>query len=470
MDLHKVQESERQEILDLTVVILAAGKGRRMKSARPKVLQPLAGRPLLDHVIAAARALAPSAIIVVYGEGADQVRAQITGDDLVWVHQECQLGTGHAVQLALSHVAGLHQVLILYGDVPGVRPRTLAQLVDSAADGSLAVLTVRLSDPTGYGRIVRDHQNQICAIVEENDISPEQRSITEINTGLMAGPVQSFRAWLDRLDPDNAQGEYYLTDIVGHAIAEGFHVKTVMAESEAEVMGINDRLQLAAAEKAYRKKMATALMKNGVTLADPDRIDVRGELSCGRDVYIDVNVIFEGKVEIGDNVRIGPNTVIRDSVIGAGTQIHPNCVIEQAVMAADCEVGPYARLRPGVELSERAKLGNFVELKKSTVGRGSKVNHLSYVGDTSIGADVNVGAGTITCNSDGDNKYRTIIGDREFIGSGVQLVAPVEVGEGATIGAGTTVSKPAPAEELTVGRVRQTVVRGWKRPTKGGKG
>ncbi len=448
------------------MVILAAGRGQRMKSALPKVLQPLAGRPLLEHVVRTAGKLSPAGIVVVYGEGGERVRAAMAAHDLCWAHQAEQLGTGHAAQQALSLIDSRHQVLVLCGDVPLVRVQTLKKLVFAAGDDSLAVLTVAMADPTGYGRIIRDAENRVRAIVEEKDATPEQRKVAEINTGLIVCPAHYLKVWLEQLKADNAQGEYYLTDIIARAVDEGVHVKAVTAESESEVMGINDKLQLAQAETANRQKLARELMQNGVTLADPERIDVRGELICGKDVYIDVNAIFEGKVELGDNVSIGPNTVIRDSIIGAGTRIHPNCVIEQAVMADHCEVGPYARLRPGVELAERAKLGNFVELKKSHIGVGSKVNHLSYVGDASIGARVNVGAGTITCNYDGANKYRTVIGDGAFIGSGVQLVAPVEVGADATIGAGSTISKSAPAGELTVGRSRQTVVRGWKRPAK----
>ncbi len=452
--------------MELTVVILAAGQGKRMKSALPKVLQPLAGKPLLGHVVGVAKQLEPAGIVVVHGDGGAQVRAAMADYTLNWAQQAEQLGTGHAVKQALPQIDPKHRVLILCGDVPLIQPKTLEALIAAAGDSSLAVLTAQVADPTGYGRIIRDAHDRVRAIVEEKDASPEQRAVTEINTGLIACPAHSLGIWLEQLKANNAQGEYYLTDIIGLAVDEGTNVEAVLAESEVEVMGINDKLQLAEAERAFQLANARSLMKQGVTLADPDRIDVRGELICGKDVYIDVNAIFEGRVELGDNVRIESNTVIRDSVIGAGTRIHPNCVIEEAMIAANCQIGPYARLRPGVELSEEVKLGNFVELKKSIVGSGSKVNHLSYIGDTTIGTDVNVGAGTITCNYDGANKHRTIIGDGAFIGSGVQLVAPVEVGAEATIGAGSTISKSTPAGELTVERSKQTVVRGWKRPTK----
>jgi len=452
--------------LELTVVILAAGQGKRMKSALPKVLQPLAGEPLLGHVVSVAQLLKPARIVVVHGDGGDQVRAAMAEYELDWAQQAEQLGTGHAVKQALPQIDPDHSVLILCGDVPLIQTKTLEALIVAAGDSSLAVLTAQVEDSTGYGRIIRDAHDRVLAIVEEKDATPEQRAVTEINTGLIVCPARSLEIWLAQLKANNAQGEYYLTDIIGLAVDEGTNVEAVLAESEVEVMGINDKSQLAEAERAFQLTNAQQLMKQGVTLADPHRIDVRGELICGKDVSIDVNAIFEGRVELGDNVRIGSNTVIRDSVIGAGTQIHPNCVIEEAIVAANCQIGPYARMRPGVELSEEAKLGNFVELKKSIIGPGSKVNHLSYIGDTTIGANVNVGAGTITCNYDGVNKHHTTIGDGAFIGSGVQLVAPVEVGADATIGAGSTISKSTPAGELTVGRSKQTVVRGWKRPTK----
>lgn len=449
----------------VSVVILAAGQGTRMRSSLPKVLQPLAGRPLLGHVIDTAESLAASKICLVYGHGGEQVRELFAERDLVWVLQEEQLGTGHAVLQALPELDSSHTVLILYGDVPLVRKETLASLVAAGTD-QLAVMTAELDDPSGYGRIIRDIDDHVLAIVEEQDATEDQKTLREINTGMMACPAGLLAQWLKRIAPDNVQSEYYLTDIIRCAVEDGSTVIPVATDSVAEAFGVNDKKQLADMERLLRKRTSSALLENGVTLVDPDRIDVRGYLTCGADVYIDVNVVVEGQVQLGDGVSIGPNVVVRNTSIGSGTRIHANCVIEEATIGGDCEIGPFARMRPGVEMSDQSKLGNFVEVKKSRVGTGSKINHLSYIGDTTIGEKVNVGAGTITCNYDGANKHPTIIGDGAFIGSGVELVAPVEIGPGATIGAGSTITKSAPSGELAIERGRQQTIKGWKRPTK----
>jgi len=452
--------------MDVSVVILAAGQGTRMRSALPKVLQPLAGRPLLAHVLDTAQALQPQRICVVYGHGGDRVREQFADLDVAWALQEDQLGTGHAVMQALPHLHPDQIVLILCGDVPLVRADTIASLVSAADGDGLAVLTTELPDPSGYGRIIRDVSDHVIAIVEAKDATDDQRRIREINTGLMACRGRNLSRWLERLAPNNAQGEYYLTDIVACAIEDGVAVVPVHADEYLEVLGINDKRQLAEAEAIYRRHVADELLDQGVTLVDPGRIDVRGQLTCGRDVLIDINAVFEGVVHLGDGAHIGPNVVLRDTTIGSGTVVHPNCVLEQTRIGADCQIGPYARTRPGVEMADESKLGNFVEVKKSRIGRGSKVNHLTYIGDTTIGEKVNVGAGTITCNYDGANKHHTTIGDGAFIGSGVQLVAPIEVGAGATIGAGSTITKPAPKNALSLERGKQTVIEGWQRPVK----
>jgi len=452
--------------MDVSVVILAAGQGTRMMSDLPKVLQPLAGRPLLAHVLAAAEGLRPKKILVVHGHGGDRVQQHFADRDVQWVLQAEQLGTGHAVKQALPHLESDQTVLILCGDVPLVRAETIDSLVSAAENDRLGILTTVLPDPAGYGRIIRDVTDHVTGIVEEKDATDDQRRIAEINTGLMACPASYLARWLDRLAPNNAQGEYYLTDIVACAIQDGVAVVPVDAEDYAEVLGINDKRQLAEAESMYRRRAAAELLENGVTIADPQRVDVRGRLDCGRDVFIDVNVVFEGDVRLGDGVRVGAHTVIRNATIGAGTQVHSHCLIEATIAGTHCQIGPYARLRPGAELADDAKVGNFVEIKKSRIGRGSKVNHLTYIGDTTIGEAVNVGAGTITCNYDGANKHRTLIGDGAFIGSGVELVAPVEIGAGATIGAGSTITKNAPPDTLTLERARQSTVTGWKRPVK----
>lgn len=450
----------------LHVVILAAGQGTRMKSARPKVLQPLAGRPLLAHVLGRALGLGAHATHVVYGHGGDAVPAAFPEADVRWVLQAEQHGTGHAVAQAMPGVPDDATVLVLYGDVPLIEAATLRPLVDAARAGRLALLGVRLEDPAGYGRIIRDAGGRVVRIVEQKDASPSELAVSEVNTGILAAPAGHLRSWLAGLSNANAQGEYYLTDVVAMAVAEGVTVEAALAPTVAEVLGVNDRAQLAGLETALRARITAELMAAGVTFVDPARVDVRGRLDCGHDVVIDVNAVFEGVVELGDGVSIGPNVMIRDSRLGAGCTVRPNTIIEGADVGPGCELGPFARLRPGAELAEGVKIGNFVELKKSRLGAGSKVNHLSYVGDAEIGTRVNVGAGTITCNYDGTNKHRTVIGDDAFIGSNTALVAPVEIGAGATIGAGSTISRDAPAGELTVARARQATVRGWKRPVK----
>jgi len=450
----------------LHVVILAAGQGTRMKSALPKVLQPLAGRPLLAHVLGRALGLGAHATHVVYGHGGDAVPAAFPEADVHWVLQSEQLGTGHAVAQAMPGIPDDAIVLVLYGDVPLIEAATLRPLVDKARSGCLALLGVRLSDPEGYGRLIRDAAGRVVRIVEQKDASESELAIKEVNTGILAAPAGRLRAWLSRLSNQNAQGEYYLTDVVAMAVADYVDVEAMLAPTVAEVLGINDRQQLAGLETTLRKRITTELMAAGVTLVDPARVDVRGRVDCGCDVLVDVNVVFEGVVELGDGVRIGPNVVIRNSRLGAGCTVLPNTLIEGADVGPGCELGPFARLRPGAELAEGVKIGNFVEVKKSRIGKHSKVNHLSYVGDAEIGTRVNVGAGTITCNYDGASKHKTVIGDDAFIGSNTALVAPVEIGAGATIGAGSTVSKDAPAGELTVARGKQATVRGWKRPVK----
>ena len=452
--------------MPLSVVILAAGQGKRMGSDLPKVLQPLAGRPLLAHVVATARALQPDAIYVVHGHGAEQVRAAIPGGDVRWSLQAEQKGTGHAVAQAMPGVPDGHTVLVLYGDVPLIRAETLADLAKRAGPASIALLSARPVDPAGYGRVVRDAAGRVVRIVEEKDANQMERAIGEINTGVLAAPATRLRAWLGALRADNAQGEYYLTDCIGAAVRDGCAVEAVVAETAAEVLGVNDKRELAAAEAANRERRATELMRAGVTLVDPARLDVRGEVACGRDVVIDVNVILEGKVRLGDRVKIGPNNFLRDCEIGDDTEIVANCYLDGLVAGARCSIGPFTRVRRGAKLADEVHIGNFVELKNSEIGAGSKANHLSYVGDTTVGSKVNVGAGTVTCNYDGANKHRTTIGDRAFIGSGTMLVAPVSVGEDSTIGAGSTITKPAPAGKLTVERSRQVTVENWKRPEK----
>jgi bifunctional UDP-N-acetylglucosamine pyrophosphorylase/glucosamine-1-phosphate N-acetyltransferase len=402
---------------------------------------------------------------VVYGHGGDQVPARFADRQVSWVEQAEQLGTGHAVEQAMPGIADDATVLVLYGDVPLVRPETADSLIEAATRG-VALLTVRMDDPTGYGRIVRDRDGRVTSIVEQKDADADERSIDEVNTGLMAVPADRLRDWLSRLDNANAQGEFYLTDIVALAVADRVPVAAVQAGDPEEVMGVNDKVQLAEAEAAVRRRRVDELMEQGATVADPARVDVRGKVTCGQDVFLDVGVVLEGEVRLDDRARVGPYCIVRDSHIGEGAEIHPYSLVEGAEVGTGCSVGPFARLRPGAQLETGAKVGNFVEVKNSRLGEGSKANHLSYVGDTTVGRDTNIGAGTITCNYDGANKHRTVIGDRVFIGSGVELVAPVEIEEGATIGAGSTISKRAPAETLTVARSRQVSIRGWQRPVK----
>jgi bifunctional UDP-N-acetylglucosamine pyrophosphorylase/glucosamine-1-phosphate N-acetyltransferase len=451
--------------MPLSVVILAAGQGKRMKSDLPKVLQPLAGRPLLEHVIRCARELDPAAVHVVYGHGGERVREALAGQPVSWVLQAEQLGTGHAVMQATPAIPDDHTVLVLYGDVPLTRAVTLRALLEASTD-KLAILSVRLPDPTGYGRVLRDTAGRVYRIVEQKDANRKEQAVDEVNTGLMAAGAGRLKAWLSRLSNDNAQREYYLTDVVAMAVKDGVAVEAVLAPSTAEVLGVNDKLQLAQVEAEHRRIRAEALMLAGVTVIDPARLDVRGEVEHGRDVQLDVNVILEGRVKLGDGVRIGPNVLIRDCELGAGTVVNANSVLEQSVIGSGCIIGPFARLRPGNTLADHVHIGNFCEVKNSKVAEGSKINHLSYVGDSDVGSRVNVGAGTVTCNYDGASKHRTVIGDGAFIGSGSMLVAPVAVGEGATIGAGSTITKDAPAGKLTLERSKQVTLAGWKRPAK----
>ncbi len=450
----------------LSVIILAAGQGKRMHSALPKVLHPLAGKPLLGHVIDRALDLAADHIAVVYGHGGAQVLEGMAGAPVRWVLQAEQLGTGHAVAEAMPEVDDAATVLVLYGDVPLTRTDTLRRLVDLVGSRSMGLVTVRLDDPTGYGRVVRDAHDAVTRIVEQKDADPEELALKEINTGIMAAPAGALRGWLARLDNANAQGEYYLTDIIAMAVADGMVVHTVHPGHSHEVEGVNNRAQLAALERTYQRARAEELLHQGVTLMDPSRFDVRGTLEVGRDVTIDVNVICEGRVVLGDGVVVGANVVLRDVEIGADTEVLPFSMVDTATVGAGARIGPYARIRPETRLADHVHVGNFVEIKKSVVGEGSKVNHLSYVGDADVGRGVNIGAGTITCNYDGANKHRTVIGDEAFVGSDTQLVAPVTVGAGATIGAGTTVTRDVPPGELALSRVPQTIRAGWQRPQK----
>ena len=448
----------------LNIVILAAGKGTRMYSDKPKVLHALAGKPLVQHVLDCAQTLTPQQICVVYGHGGEMVPQAMQQYAASFVLQEPQLGTGHAVQQAMPQLQDDSRTLILYGDVPLIQHNTLHQM-QQAGEG-LVLLTVNLDNPTGYGRIVRSAEGDVQRIVEQKDASPEELSITEVNTGIMLVPTGKLRAWLSKLKNNNAQGEYYLTDIVAMAVQDGLNVHTVQPSKRWEVEGINNKSQLAQLERIWQQVVADKLLGQGVTLADPSRLDVRGELTCGRDVEIDIGCIFEGNVTLGDRVKVGAYTIIRNASIGNGTQIAPYTHIDDSQVGADCHLGPYARLRPGSKLADDAHVGNFVEIKNSQIGRGSKANHLSYIGDSTVGSRVNIGAGTITCNYDGANKHRTIIEDDAFIGSDTQLVAPVTVGKGATIGAGSTITKDTPAGELTLSRSKQLSIAGWQRPTK----
>jgi bifunctional UDP-N-acetylglucosamine pyrophosphorylase / glucosamine-1-phosphate N-acetyltransferase len=451
----------------LNVVVLAAGMGKRMHSRLPKVLHRIAGKPLLAHVLNAARALqpAPGRLCVVYGHGGDMVREALQASDLSFARQEPQLGTGHAVQQALPHLDESARTLVLYGDVPLVRTETLAALIAASGDG-LGVLTVVLDDPGGYGRIVRDAAGRVTAIVEEKDASPNDKAIREINTGIMLLPQAKLRAWLGALTNDNAQREYYLTDLVRLALRDGVPVIAVPAQTQWETLGVNSKAQLAQLERIAQQRIAEALLQQGVTLADPARIDVRGKLTAGRDAYIDVNCIFEGNVRLGDEVTIGANCVLRDVSIADGSEVLPYCHLEGGEIGARCRIGPFARIRPGTRLDDEVHVGNFVEVKASGMGFGSKANHLAYVGDSVVGRNVNIGAGTITCNYDGAHKHRTVIEDDVHIGSDVQLVAPVTVGRGATVGAGTTIWQDVPPGGLALNRKDQVHRSQWKRPTK----
>jgi bifunctional UDP-N-acetylglucosamine pyrophosphorylase/glucosamine-1-phosphate N-acetyltransferase len=451
----------------LEIIILAAGQGKRMRSKLPKILHPLAGRPLLAHVLDTARALAPRKIVVVHGNGAEQVRAAFAGAQVEWALQAEQLGTGHAVRQALPAISPDAEVLILYADVPLVRPATLKRLLDAGRDG-LAVMTAELGDPTGYGRIVRQASGDVARIVEQGDASADELALREINAGFMAMSARGLSGWLGRLTNRNAQEEYYLTDVVSLAVGDGVRVRGVKVEDAWEVAGVNSKRELAAIERQYQLKEAARLLNEAVSLADPARIDVRGELACGTDVAIDVNCVFEGKVTLADGVRIGPNCLLRNVRIGPGTEILAFSHLEDSEIGARCRLGPYARLRPGNSLADEVHIGNFVEVKASRIGKGSKANHLTYIGDTDIGAKVNVGAGTITCNYDGATKSRTIIEDDCFIGSDATLVAPVRIARGSYIGAGSTISKDTPPDQLTVARARQVSVPSWKPPKKKG--
>jgi len=448
----------------LNILILAAGKGTRMHSDLPKVLHPVAGKPMLAHVIETAKQLSPSKILVVYGFGGDAVPTQFRHENIQWVQQAEQLGTGHAVMQALPFLDPKARTLIMLGDVPLISVQTCQELLKSQA--KLTLLTFAKANPSGYGRIVRNAQDEVVAIVEHKDASEEQRQINEINTGIMAVDNHALSEWLKNLGNDNAQSEYYLTDIVGMASQQGIAVGGVLAPNESEITGINSKSDLAAIERCFQQQQAAQLLQQGVTLNDPARIDIRGKLTVGRDVSIDVGCVFEGDVTLADGVRIGPYCVIRNASIGVGTTIAAFTHIDDAEVGKQAKIGPYARLRPGTVLQDDTHVGNFVELKNAQVDVGSKINHLSYVGDTTVGKQVNIGAGTITCNYDGVNKFRTVIGDNAFIGSDSQLIAPVTIGAGATIGAGSTISKDAPAGELTVARGRQVTVTGWKRPEK----
>ncbi|MDR8989032.1 bifunctional UDP-N-acetylglucosamine diphosphorylase/glucosamine-1-phosphate N-acetyltransferase GlmU [Burkholderia multivorans] len=450
----------------MNIVILAAGTGKRMRSALPKVLHPVAGRPLLSHVIATARTLQPSRLVVVVGHGAEQVRAAVAAPDIQFAVQAEQLGAGHAVRQALPLLDPAQPTLVLYGDVPLTRASTLQRLVDAARDGRYGILTVTLDDPTGYGRIVRDASGFVTRIVEQKDASPDELKIAEINTGIIVTPTAQLAMWLGALKNENAQGEYYLTDVVELAIEAGFEVVTAQPDEEWETLGVNSKAQLAELERIHQRNVADALLADGVTLADPARIDVRGTLRCGRDVSIDVNCVFEGDVTLADNVTIGANCVIRNASVGAGTRIDAFTHIDGAELGAHTVIGPYARLRPGAQLADEAHVGNFVEVKNAVIGHGSKANHLTYIGDADIGARVNIGAGTITCNYDGANKFRTVIEDDVFVGSDTQLVAPVHVGRGVTIAAGTTVWKDVADGVLALNEKTQTAKSGYVRPVK----
>jgi bifunctional UDP-N-acetylglucosamine pyrophosphorylase/glucosamine-1-phosphate N-acetyltransferase len=453
----------------LDIVIMAAGKGTRMKSAKPKVLHALAGRSLVQHVIDTASSLGADRIVAITGHGADEVEAAIGAPGLHFARQMPQLGTGHALQQAVPHLHDEGTTLVLYGDVPLIEAKTLRSLLQACSGDKLAVLTLDVADPTGYGRMVRK-DGQVVGIVEHKDATPEQRQIREINTGVMAGPTKLMKHWVSLLKNNNAQGEYYLTDVVALAVADGVPVVTAQPGSDTEILGVNSPSQLADLERRYQRRQAEALMEAGVRLADPARFDVRGELACGADVEIDVNCIFEGRVELADGVRIGANCCIRNAVIGANAVIHPYTHIDGEKLGvkvgAGSLIGPFARLRPGAELGEEVHIGNFVEVKNSTLAKGAKANHLAYLGDATVGERVNYGAGSITANYDGANKHRTVIGNDVHVGSNCVLVAPITLGDGGTIGGGSTIARDTPAGQLTVARAKQVSITGWKRPKK----
>lgn len=452
--------------MKLGVVILAAGQGTRMRSTLPKVLHKLAGKPLLGHVLSVAKTLEPQTIVVVYGHGGDQVLASFPATSIQWVQQSQQLGTGHAVQQALPSLQAVDKVLILYGDVPLITSATLQRLGSIAATTDLSIITTTLENPTGYGRIVRDAKGSIVRIVEQKDATVAELALTEVNTGIMLATRQHLHSWLSRISNNNAQGEFYLTDIIALAVADGVAISNMQPQAIEEIMGVNDRIQLANLERYWQQQQAKILMQAGVTLADPARFDVRGSVKTGIDVNIDINVIIEGEVVLEDGVSIGPHCLLRNCRIGAGSQIYAHSIIDSAIIGTSTKIGPFARLRPGTELATGVHVGNFVELKNTQLGHGSKANHLTYLGDCSVGSQVNVGAGTITCNYDGANKHHTNIGDEAFIGSNTALVAPVTVGAGATIGAGSVITKEAPAQQLTLSRAIQRTLTGWRRPVK----
>ncbi|HWG32350.1 MAG TPA: bifunctional UDP-N-acetylglucosamine diphosphorylase/glucosamine-1-phosphate N-acetyltransferase GlmU [Steroidobacteraceae bacterium] len=466
--------SNTSRALPLAVVILAAGEGKRMKSARPKVLQPLAGRPLLAHVIDTARALEPAAIHIVYGHGGEQVREAFASDTpagkgtppLSWALQAQRLGTGHAVTQAMPGIPDDQRVLVLYGDVPLIQRSTLQALLALAGPKQVALLTMMLDDPSGYGRVMRDARGRVLRIVEEKDAAKRDLRVRECNTGVLAAPAKLLRKWLRGLKNKNAQGEYYLTDVIAAAVKEGIAVNPLVAPTVTEVLGVNDKVQLAELEGVYRARIARELLLAGVTIADPARIDVRGTVSHGSDVFLDANVLLEGNVKLGNRVRIGPNCVVRNSEIGDDTVVFPNCVIDSAIIGQSCNIGPFARFRPSSRLADEVHIGNFVEVKNSQLGAGSKANHLTYVGDAQVGSRVNLGAGTIVANYDGANKHLTRIEDDVHTGSNSVLVAPIVVGAGATIAAGSTVMREVPSGKLTIARARQTTIEDWQRPVK----
>jgi bifunctional UDP-N-acetylglucosamine pyrophosphorylase / glucosamine-1-phosphate N-acetyltransferase len=451
--------------MSIEIIVLAAGQGTRMKSNLPKVLHRVADKPLLQHVLNTARLLAPKAIHVVVGHGAEQVKAGVDAPEVMWAEQTEQLGTGHAVLQAMPSVADDSTVLILYGDVPLIGVDSLLALLEQA-QAAPALLTARLANPHGYGRILRDHNGTLQGVVEQKDASTEQLGINEINTGVMAAPASDLKRYLPLVGNSNAQGEYYLPDVLSLAVAEGRTVKSSLAESELDILGVNDRVQLNEVEREFQCRGAKELMREGVSIADINRLDIRGELRCGADVSLDVNIVIEGEVSLADGVSIGPNCVLKNVVVGAGASIHAMSHLENATVGAACNVGPYARLRPGTVMAAGARVGNFVETKNANIGEGSKVNHLSYIGDCTMGGGVNIGAGTITCNYDGVNKHKTEIGEGAFVGSNSTLVAPAQIADGGFVGAGSTVTRPVGEKELAVSRAKQRNISGWKRPEK----